>query len=212
MTVLIDGTNCDITVDNILACPLLISTTDFRLTKKEMDTVINSGFSTKDGLSVTTNTNLLKESGLERIQSFMVTFTKTFVREALKITNEFYLTTSWATSNIKGSSHPRHNHPNTLLSALYYAEAESGDLVLLNDRDNMFPNFGFKWNILETNSFNTTEWTIPVRTGHVVIFPGWMNHYSTPNLNDKPRIALGANFFTRGNFGSSNTIDNIEVG
>ena len=76
MTKRIEGTNCDVTVNNILACPLLISTTDFRLTKKEMDIVTNSDFSTKGGLSVTKNTKLLEESGLEGIKSFMVCFTK----------------------------------------------------------------------------------------------------------------------------------------
>ena len=219
MKVEIDGNNCDINVINFLACPLLISSTSFRLTENEMDLVLDCGF--KDtrkaksvlgtGVKTSDNNQLLNRTGLERVRSFMVTLTQRFVSECLKIEDEFYLTTSWATKNVKGAAHHAHTHPNTLLSAVYYAESQSGDLTISSNANGMFPNFDFKWNISEWNNFNSRKWVIPVRTGDIVVFPGWLNHYGTPNLHDKPRIAVGANFFTRGTFGQFEEYDLIEV-
>ena len=223
MKIEIEGEQCEINVVNFLACPLLVSPTTFRLTENEMNVVINSRFKKVEasgddkailgsGVMTSQNTRLLKEPGLERLRSFMVTFTENFVRDCLQITDEFYLTNSWATKNVKNSAHHIHNHDNTLLSAIYYAEAESGDLVLSSNRSGMFPNFDFTWNLSKFNNFNSKTWNIPVRTGNIVIFPGWLNHYSTPNLHDKPRILIGANFFARGIFGSSDTLDLINIG
>lgn len=223
MKVEVDGNTCDINVIDFLACPLLVSPTSFRLNENEMDIVLNSDFNnirveTKDkailgtGVKTSQTNQLLNQSGLERVRSFMVTLTKRFVRECLKIEDEFYMTTSWATKNIKGAAHHAHSHPNTLLSAVYYAHSESGDLTITAPTNGMFPNFDFKWNLSEFNNFNSTSWVIPVRTGDIVIFPGWLNHYGTPNLHEKPRIVVGANFFTRGTFGQSDGVNLINVG
>ena len=223
MKVEIDGNNCDINVINFLACPLLVSPTSFRLTENEMDLVLDCGFNDivvedKDkavlgsGVKTSQNNQLLNQPGLERVRSFMVTLTQRFVSECLKIEDEFYLTTSWATKNVKGAAHHAHTHPNTLLSAVYYAESQSGDLTISSNTNGMFPNFDFKWNLSEFNNFNSRSWVIPVRTGDIVVFPGWLNHYGTRNLHDTPRIAVGANFFTRGTFGQSDGVNLINVG
>jgi len=209
MKVEIDGNSCDINVIDFLACPLLVSPTSFRLTENEMDLVLDCGFNdikveNKDkavlgtGVKTSQTNQLLNQSGLERVRSFMVTLTKRFVSECLKIEDEFYLTTSWATKNVKGAAH--------------HAHSESGDLTITAPTNGMFPNFDFKWNLSEFNNFNSRSWVIPVRTGDIVIFPGWLNHYGTPNLHDKPRIVVGANFFTRGTFGQSDGVNLINVG
>jgi ectoine hydroxylase-related dioxygenase (phytanoyl-CoA dioxygenase family) len=45
----------------------------------------------------------------------------------------------------------------------------------------------------------------------MVLFPGHLNHSSTPNESNNDRIAIGANFFTRGMFGSYENTDLIEI-
>ena len=40
------------------------------------------------------------------------------------------MTQSWTTINDKGNSHHQHNHPNTILSCVYYAITSSGDFVI----------------------------------------------------------------------------------
>ena len=44
----------------------------------------------------------------------------------LQIEDDFTMSQSWTTINNKGDSHHEHNHPNTILSCVYYAQADSG--------------------------------------------------------------------------------------
>ena len=40
-----------------------------------------------------------------------------------------------------------------------------------------------------------------MKTGDIVIFPGWCEHQALPNEDDAPRIILGTNYFVTGTFG-----------
>jgi|TARA_R100000329_G_C7518786_1_gene182896 uncharacterized protein (TIGR02466 family) len=199
-----------------LATPVLIVGTDFRLTGSEKDVIMRETKSdpqvlSNKGVKVTKNHRLLEEPGLQRLSKFMQDYTKQFVREDLKILDEFYMTSSWATLNSKGDAHHGHTHPNTLLSAVFYAQAKSGQLVVSATDNGFTPNFDFRYNIESYNVFNAKSWNIPVKTGDMVIFPGWLNHHTTPNEEEEPRIAVGANFFTRGTFGRYEDTDLLEV-
>ncbi len=200
---------------NFLSTPIGIVSTDFRLTKAEKDVIMYTDFNEPrghgDGVLVSNNHNILDLPELDRPKAFIENMTKDFVASDLKINNEFYMTSSWATLNEKGCKHHNHAHPNTLLSAVYYVNAESGQLVINSPTNGLFPNFDFKFDVKEYNIFNSKSWKIDVKTGDLVIFPGWLHHYTTPNEHENPRVIIGANFFTRGKFGKYEDTDLIEV-
>lgn len=211
----------EMNIINFLACPLVHSSTDFRLTNKERLVLEHvSGFGTSSnksygyGVDVSQNHTILETHGMERVKDFMVNFTKDFVKNKLKIKQEFYLTQSWSTKNAKDDRHHMHTHANTLLSCVYYVQAEcpnSGKLTLANDHNGLFPHFNLTFEYEEYNNYNSKSWTFDVKTGDIVLFPGYLSHFSTPNESDIDRIVIGANFFTRGKFGTDNTIDLMEI-
>jgi len=207
----------DLNIINFIACPVLHAKTDFKLTDKEnyiLKEMSGLGVKTNDskyGVDVSSNHRLLETYGMERVRDFMVGFTQNYVKETLKIEQEFYLTSSWATKNKKGDRHHGHTHPNTLLSCVYYAKAESGKLTVSTDRNGLFPNFDFNFELTEYNVYNSKSWTLDVKSGDIVIFPGWLNHFSTPNESEEDRLLIGANFFTRGKFGTYENTDLIEI-
>tara|TARA_B100000035_G_C20984712_1_gene547206 strand:+ start:679 stop:1311 length:633 start_codon:yes stop_codon:yes gene_type:complete len=198
-----------------LATPIANASTDFRLSEMEMNTILKE-FShrphkTTEGTKLSGSKTILEKPELKRLHDFMVSSVQHYVKHELKIDDEFYLTTSWATTNSKGDKHHRHNHPNTLLSAVYYANAESGNLSFYSQSNGLFPNFDFSFNISEYNHFNSKGWTIPVKTGDLVIFPGWLYHESEINENDGLRVIVGANFFARGTYGTYDDVDLLEI-
>ena len=202
---------------NFAACPLVHTSTDFRLSSREefllhemsgFEDLHNKEYGT---VNVSKNSALLESYGMDRVKNFMVNFTKDFVKNILKIKQEFYLTQSWATKNAKGDRHHGHTHPNTLLSCVYYVQADSGKLTVSTDRNGLFPNFDFNFEFEEFNNYNAKSWTFDVKTGDMVLFPGYLNHFSTPNESDTDRIIIGANFFTRGKFGTYDNTDLIEI-
>ena len=62
------------------------------------------------------------------------------------------------------------------------------------------------------NLWNSDTWFFPVKTGDLVMFPGWINHKSLPNESDEDRIIIGTNYFITGKFGHQKTKDYIEIG
>ena len=66
--------------------------------------------------------------------------------------------------------------------------------------------------IKETKIFKTRATYIKVKTGDIVIFPGWVDHQSLPNKSDDERIIIGTNYFAMGQLGKHENKDYIEIG
>ena len=198
-----------------LATPITRVATDFRLSEMEMNTILKEfsyrPFKTLEGTKLSGDKKILEKPELKRPHDFIVSSVKNYVKNELMIDDEFYLTTSWATVNNKGDKHHRHNHPNTLLSAVYYANVESGNLIFHSPSNGLFPNFDFSFNISKYNEYNSKSWVLPVSTGDLLIFPGWLYHESETNDSDSLRVIVGANFFVKGVFGKYEDIDLLEI-
>ena len=101
----------------------------------------------------------------------------------------------------------------SIFSVCYYPKAESGDLVLQSPNSkNTFEKdycFGFSYN--DYNTWNSSNWCIPVLSGDIVIFPGAVSHYTTPNESDTPRLMIGANYWLKGDMKFSNEQDHIII-
>lgn len=98
----------------------------------------------------------------------------------------------WANANGEHAYNNVHNHPNSLLSGVYYvqAEANSGDLLIFDPRRQawvMQPEF------VERNQLNSSVHTIPPEVGRLIIFPSWLDHGVHPNLSGTDRISMSFN-------------------
>ena len=68
---------------------------------------------------------------------------------------------------------------------------------------------GFQYTQL--NEWSATNWSVPVMSGDIVIFPGWVQHSTTPNESDEPRLMIGANYWLRGNMQFFDELDRINI-
>lgn len=98
----------------------------------------------------------------------------------------------WANVSGKHAYNNVHNHPNSLLSGVYYVKAERncGDLLIADPRKQawvMQPEF------VERNQMNSSVHTIPPEVGKLIIFPSWLDHGVNPNLSDTDRISMSFN-------------------
>ena len=69
--------------------------------------------------------------------------------------------------------------------------------------------FGFQYT--HFNEWNSSSWAIPVMSGDIVIFPGWVVHFTTPNESDTPRLMIGANYWLRGDMYFQDELDGINI-
>jgi uncharacterized protein (TIGR02466 family) len=98
----------------------------------------------------------------------------------------------WANVSCKHAYNNVHNHPNSLLSGVYYvqAETECGDLSLFDPRKQawvMQPDFS------ERNQMNSPVQFIVPEAGTPIIFPSWLEHGVNQNLSDADRISIAFN-------------------
>ncbi|WP_392530623.1 TIGR02466 family protein [Nostoc sp. C117] len=109
----------------------------------------------------------------------------------------------WAMINRKFSSNSVHDHPNSLLSGVYYIKSpkDCGGLLFRDPRvaaHRILPPY-----------LELTPWTMPSVTykpveGTMIIFPSWLTHGVEPNLSDEERISISFNIGVKSYQGTSN--------
>lgn len=123
---------------------------------------------------------------------------------------EFYITHSWINITSQGQFHHMHDHPNSIISGIYYIKA-----------DPFYDSITFKMpaankpclnlNVEEYNLFNSQEWTIPVTSGQILLFPSNLQHEVKVSQNPEDRISLAFNIFVKGKIGLPGNTDNFII-
>ena len=90
-------------------------------------------------------------------------------------------------------------------------QANSGDLQIKMPASRIQEGYNLTYNVMQRNIFNSRKLNISVKTGDMVIFPGWCEHQALPNEDDSPRIILGTNYFVTGSFGDYDNKDLITI-
>jgi len=125
-----------------------------------------------------------------------------YVKEVLKIEQDFYITNSWIAAKNKGQGHHIHNHQNSIFSGVFYANAtENMGGLYFNNKQGYLNDFNFDYSYKDFNIYNSSCWRFSVKTGTLIIFPSHINHGVDENMEDTTRIVIGFNSFVRGNFG-----------
>tara|TARA_Y100001937_G_scaffold38546_1_gene54818 strand:+ start:982 stop:1629 length:648 start_codon:yes stop_codon:yes gene_type:complete len=200
------------------ALPVFKEETNFVLTREEMEVILNQEYRVSTGgesVKISTSDRILEDEKLLRVKFFILSRFNEYVDNVLQIENCFYVSQSWCAINGKGSSHHLHAHPNTILSCVYYANAShesGGELQLKMHRSRLQEGFYFSYEKKKPNIFNSHLTDIKVKTGDLVIFPGWVDHKSLPNQSDEERVIIGTNYFVTGKLGKHENKDYIEIG
>jgi uncharacterized protein (TIGR02466 family) len=122
---------------------------------------------------------------------------------------QFYITQSWLNYTEPSKFHHRHNHPNSILSGVFYFNADK-----LYDKIFFFENNPYQQIkiILEKfNYYNSDSWWIPVHTGDLIIFPSYLHHMVELKEGDNLRTSLAFNVFVKGNLGSQEELNFLKL-
>jgi len=197
----------------LASIPLFIVEDFKKLSETEYNTLVNleeklSGGGGENYISL--NRQLLELDKFKDLKVSLQAALNHYVHDILKIENQFFITDSWSTRNPQNTSHAEHSHGNSIFSGVLYVDVADGDLELLFEP--LFSkNFQFEYSIKEYNLLNSNSWSLGLKSGMLVIFPSWVSHRVSPNLNTADRRIIGFNSFTSGKFGSDVTIDNLSI-
>ena len=162
--------------------------------------------------NLSNNTHILEIPGLEQLREFCQSCINLYTKDICKVSDNFYLTNSWTTNNSTGVGHKRHVHPNSIISGVFYFDAdETTAPATFHCKSPIFKDFAFEYHYTDHTIFNSSNWSFPVKTGSVLIFPSWVEHGSLPNELASNRRLIGFNSFVRGKFGDFNYCSDLEL-
>lgn len=120
---------------------------------------------------------------------------------------EFYITHSWINYTKQGEFHHLHDHPNSIISGVYYLQADPiYDKIVFHNPSANKPCIKLNQ---EYNDFNCDTHWIPVINNRLVLFPSTLKHEVPVSDNPKERISLAFNVFVKGEIGLSGNTDNF---
>ena len=201
------------TIYSIRATPIVLYKTTEEITTKEYVDILSMDYqqphydptnNADDFHRITEDAFILEHPALINIKNTCIKYFSKYIKEVLMLNDNFVITNSWIIRCPKDSKHHLHTHPNSIFSAVYYinADQKSSDMIFYYDTT-YDTNHKFTYNINEHNQYNSNKLKISPITGDFLIFPSYLEHNVTPNINDNERIILSFNSFLTGIVGSS---------
>ena len=197
---------------NFNAIPIAYERSVYFLDKKELAVIKKTKYRPPHkGFYLSKTISLLENKTLASLKKFMIEKAEEYARTVLEIKDPIYLTQSWSTINTTNAFHESHQHANTFISIVYYAQCKDGALRFYLNMSSIKECFNFHYTINRFNIYNSQIWKLSVQTGDIVLFPGHIHHGSAPNRAQQDRIAVGANFFIKGTLGSKKMVSLITI-
>ena len=99
----------------------------------------------------------------------------------------------WLNINSPKSYNIPHDHSFSFLSSCFYISTpeKSGNIVFHNK--NPIENFTPQKSFTEYGSYNSSEWTLPVKENYFYVFPSWLQHSVLQNNSVEDRISISIN-------------------
>jgi uncharacterized protein (TIGR02466 family) len=118
-----------------------------------------------------------------------------------------YVTQSWINYSEKGQWHHAHEHPNSILSGVFYIQTDETDKIFFEK--NTYEQITFpteNWNL-----YNSKTWWVEANLGRLIIFPSSLRHHVDPVLTDHTRVSMSFNTFARGLVGTEENLTALHL-
>lgn len=150
---------------------------------------------------------LLKRKEMKNITKFVNKSLKDYATNILGIDESLQVTQSWANKSKRGNGQGKHNHPNSLISGVFYFQTnESAHIEFMKSATEqliMYPT--------RINSMNATGYSLNTKSKQCILFPSSLNHAVAVNNSDEEHISLSFNTFYLGDFGSKENLTHLNV-
>ena len=197
---------------NLKAIPVAYDRNVYHLNKKELNVIKKTQYrEPQNGFYLSETSSLLENKTLASLKKFIIEKAEEYTRDVLEIKDKIYLTQSWSTINNTNAFHRTHDHPNTFISVVYYAQCKEGTIRFHLYTNSLRECFNFRYTINKFNIYNSPDWALSVKTGDIVLFLGHIHHSSSPHRSPEPRLIVGANFFLKGSLGSKKHVSLITL-
>jgi uncharacterized protein (TIGR02466 family) len=118
------------------------------------------------------------------------------------------VTQSWLNYTNKNEYHHTHNHPNSLVSGVFYfnADEQYDEIAFFNPKYNQI-----ELPIIKYTDYNVIECALKIKTGDLVLFPSSLQHAVPTKVGDNERISLAFNTFVSGELGKAEHLNYLKL-
>ena len=188
---------------NLFPTPLMICSYPFDYSK-ELEWIKKQECTRKNtdhsglGNHQSTDTFILNNLELKRVKTFILTKLNTYINQIYGSKQKLVVTQSWLNKSGKGDSHHQHQHPNSIISGVWYPviHEKLPPIEFSNRRQSDFRLSTEKW-----NTFNSATFMLPLNRGELILFPSSLPHSVSPNQSEEERISLSFNTWAKGELG-----------
>jgi uncharacterized protein (TIGR02466 family) len=200
------------TVNGIFPTPVYMSKLDRDLTKKELSFIDKTklDFYRNEG-NITSNDNyILNQKVFSKLKEDLDLRVKDYFNKVLSTTDAVtpYITQSWLNYTETKQYHHKHQHPNSLVSGVFYVNCheELDKIKFFNDTYKTI-----KPEIKDWNLFNSETWWFTVKTGDIILFPSSLTHMVENKEGTNTRISLAFNVFIKGTIGNNKNLTELII-
>ena len=146
-----------------------------------------------------------------RIKNILLKKFNHYMKNVMKIENEFIITTSWYTKILPGAISGTHNHKNSYYSGILYFheyDEETSSLQLMSPVIDLQDFFLQPKNTEDFHLQNSHSWEILPKKNLLVFFPSYLRHKVSNNFSNKTRYSLAFNIVPLQTYGSGDSTIN----
>jgi uncharacterized protein (TIGR02466 family) len=198
------------TINGIFPIPVYMSKLDRELTKKELTFIDKSKLDHyKNEGNITSNDNyILNQKVFGSLKEDLYLRVQDYFNKVLSTTDAVtpFITQSWLNYTETNQYHHKHEHPNSLVSGVFYVNChEEFDKIKFfrNDYQTIKPE------IKDWNLYNSETWWFTVKTGNIILFPSYLTHMVETKEGDNTRISLAFNVFIKGTIGNNKNLTEL---
>jgi uncharacterized protein (TIGR02466 family) len=200
------------TINSIFPTPIYTSKINRQLNSEEVLFVNNIKKDVyKNEGNLTSNDNyILNNKELKSLKEELDLKVKDYFDKVISPANNItpYITQSWLNYTETNQYHHKHQHPNSLVSGVFYLNCNEEDdkIKFFNDSYKTI-----KLGVKDWNLWNSESWWFPVKTGDVILFPSSLTHMVETKQGDNTRISLAFNIFIKGNIGNNKNLTELAL-
>ena len=122
-------------------------------------------------------------------------------------------TQSWLSYKHPNQLHKAHQHPNSLISGVFYYDIQEDDSPICFSKQSIGINKPFLepsyLTDYQDHPFSQDIIYFQPKPNDLIVFPSYINHGVPPNTTNRIRKCLGINALTKGVFGTPDTVSEI---
>jgi uncharacterized protein (TIGR02466 family) len=200
-------------IKGIFPIPIYTSELNRELTSKEFSFVKKNGFNcTKNEGNITSkDTFVLNKNEFKNLKKELDTRVRDYFDKIICPANKItpYITQSWLNYTEKNQYHHKHEHPNSLVSGVFYINSdENFDKIFFFKKDSYQM---IKPEIKDWNVWNSESWWFSVKTGDIILFPSSLTHMVEAKEGTNTRISLAFNVFIKGSLGKEISLSSLTL-